>query len=247
LSRVPNPTNTPRLDSVSIAFVSSLLAGYPKPLDCPSLLSQEPWLENTHVDFINMFFNPTVGQAMHKGISYISTPCQEPQQQHSDASISRPKATVILQFHMRHFMTSSVDDSPEFKDPAWRLLIRRQVLLTSRPYRLLTEAASSLFLVLPLTRDAPYTIAALLDSSGRFFVGGSEVLEDHMQKFDVPSAFPNRETWTSFGILPCGRATGVAQFLCVILSVMTIWETGWSDTLDDIDRVVSVQVRARRE
>ncbi|KAK5652329.1 hypothetical protein OQA88_10679 [Cercophora sp. LCS_1] len=93
---------------------------------------------------------------------------------------------------------------------------------------------------MPLTTEAPYTVIGVLDSSDPFFKGRDTHL---VMTTEVPSAFPNTGTWMSNGIVPCGRATGVAQFLCVVLSVLKFWESGWYDVLDSIDQTVSFDLQ----
>ncbi|KAK1755493.1 hypothetical protein QBC47DRAFT_343813 [Echria macrotheca] len=219
------------LDPASVVFVSSVLADYPRPDRLPRWRSRQATY-GSHAEFIATYLEilHPLAQSPTTGTAYIA------RNEHSTG--------LVLQLHIRNFK----DEWPSPENRRGDLgalgltLSRERVRIRGRAVWHLRENVSSLCLIMPLTQDAPYTILALLDSPGPFFSGG-DMTENPVQRSDAPSAFPSKEMWTSGGIIPCGRATGVAQFLSVILSAFEIWESGWNTMLDRIDRIVSVQLK----
>ena len=45
------------------------------------------------------------------------------------------------------------------------------------------------------------------------------------------------------GLLPCGKATGICQFLAAVLCLLEKWEEKWNQSLDLIDKSIRVNVR----
>ncbi|KAK0616571.1 hypothetical protein B0T14DRAFT_523426, partial [Immersiella caudata] len=222
------------LDSFSVAFVSSLLANYFKPRDgLPDWLSHHR-RNGAYDEFIMNFMAHSTSRPAASAC--ICLPRRERQIPVDETIGSVPRSeppVLMLEIHLRHFMsilpTLAADTG---------LALKRERVRIRAPWgdKILIETVSSFSLVLPLTHDAPYTILGLLDTSYPFFGMGTR---------ELLSAFPTKQTWTLHGIVPCGRAAGVAQFLSVVLSGFKIWEAGWSDALDVIDSTVSVQVTIR--
>jgi len=231
-----------RLNLVPVVLVSCLCMDYSRPADRSSQWAKSGEFQGKLPEFLAIFLGFLIIPATSKGVAYISN-AQEERRLRAPQNVGRPAPMVLmLELHLRHFMGADGEEQrPDSLHVAGLALTREQVLLNKmgpRGARVLTESVSSLCLILSLTHEAPYTILALLDTSVPFFVGGGR-----NGIYEVPSAFPTKDTWVSSGIVPCGRATGVAQFLSVILSAFKTWETGWTNALDEIDGTLSVNVR----
>ena len=87
-----------------------------------------------------------------------------------------------------------------------------------------------------LTRDAPYTTLSLVEN-----FSGSTAFDMQAQALVGGG---DRQAWELNGIMPCGRCTGVSQFLTLSVLAIGRWEQGWKSALDAIDRVVMVDVGA---
>ncbi len=152
-----------------------------------------------------------------------------------------PRALVLL-FHTRHLAPvglGNVLPHPAGDHPRDRggLELKRvsSKVGTTRPLHLVEKIlATSLTII--LTRDAPYTVLALVD----------DIYPHYHEPSDEGSLpeiiLPDKNSWQSAGIIPCGRCSGVAQFLATVLAIMKTWETGWLAVMDEIDKLVSVNV-----
>ncbi|KAK3352766.1 hypothetical protein B0T25DRAFT_192338 [Lasiosphaeria hispida] len=229
-----------RLDLVPVVLVSSLCMDYSRPADRSSQWAKSGNYRGKLPEFLAIFLGFLLIPATSKGVAYISN-AREERWLSAPQNVGRLAPMVLmLELHLRHFMGADREEQRPGLHVAGLALTREEVLLAKmglRGARVLTESVSSLCLILSLTHSAPYTILALLDTSVPFFVGGGR-----NGTYEVPSAFPTKDTWVSSSIVPCGRATGVAQFLSVVLSAFKIWETGWTNALDEIDETVSASI-----
>jgi len=98
---------------------------------------------------------------------------------------------------------------------------------------MLVETVLSIPLTLDLTREALYTTFALVDD----FYPSERIISPRCK-----SICADKDVWVDIGIVPCGRCTGVAQFLCIIVATVKAWTSGWTSTLDEIGRAVEVDV-----
>ncbi|KAK3333034.1 hypothetical protein B0T19DRAFT_416990 [Cercophora scortea] len=169
---------------------------------------------------------------------------------------AEPWAPVVaLQFHVRHLAPQRLwhfrhrihlpfDRPVHVQSPGSMIvsLARTNVKMGERfGGQGLTEGRSSTALTLVLTEQAPYNIVAVIDNCYPFY---PDQISGLGEQGSIPrrEIFADRSMWESYGILPCGRCTGVAQFLAMVASTIIIWEQQWMEALDDIDEVVSVNL-----
>jgi hypothetical protein len=95
---------------------------------------------------------------------------------------------------------------------------------------LLEENATSMCMILHLTRDAPYKILTFTDSKYWFH----NPLDGFLRG--------DRQTWEHHRIAPCGRCTGVSQFLALSIQTIMHWEQAWTETLDSVESYTSLDV-----
>lgn len=236
------------LDEASIAFVAGLLAHLPKPYRYTRTGCLRPE-DDTIADFLSLFLKGPAIAAISNACAYISQSSMSTPTPHNELGpLKSTQAVLVLELHMQNLGARTMSHSCNVTFPPngrgmdlrrTRVLVRKDKVSTYN--RELEESVSSLCLVLPLTKDAPYTIFALMDSFAGFFAGTTEE-KGKGGITEVPSAFPSKEVWISNGFIPCGRGTGVTQFLCVVLSAFRTWESGWYSTLTMLDQAVRVTV-----
>ncbi len=137
----------------------------------------------------------------------------------------------LIMYVMRYFRIKFYRDpiiEPCQSDQFFRSPLRVQVRLANQAniqYVHLEEHALAICMLLHLTRDAPYKTFCLTDDSG-FFV------DPRMPPEDLPSC--DRKTWELHGIAPCGRCTGVSQFLALSIQIIKHWESMWEMTINHV-------------
>jgi hypothetical protein len=234
------------MDEATIAFVFNLLQDYGRPkVDTLSGLLEWGNTADTFIDNFSML-KRVAGPSC---AAYIS-PWRRDMGAHklSTSPLCSPTLngheTLVLQFHMRHFAPESLNamsliaansGGDGIKMRRFRARIECD---DATGGMMVIENHSSACLVLPLTREAPYTVLALADDFDPFF---------HPELGSwYASAFPSKTTWKSGKLIPCGRCTGVTQFLAMVLSMLNIWELKWAEALHSIDSAASSNVSTQQ-
>lgn len=151
-----------------------------------------------------------------------------------------PAEVVVLQLPMRFFVRHDGKIPPVTTYDCELPLDRARVKLDwDRHHGYLVEQVVAITLTLYLSRDAPYTIVALTDTDDPYSTLGADHPMSANEYF-----WADRQTWELNGIVPCGRCTGVAQFLATSALGIALWEQGWRNSLSAIDSVVNVDVGA---
>ncbi|OTA53959.1 hypothetical protein K449DRAFT_389502 [Hypoxylon sp. EC38] len=118
------------------------------------------------------------------------------------------------------------------------ILIDRQQAMIRRPTRIgesfvingetgtdLYEFRSSLCLnLVQVSGTYAYSVLVLVDDTLNFI------------------SLPDKRTWQKYGIIPCGKAVGIAQFQVMIVLLVKHWEKQWEAALDAIDGTIRVKL-----
>ncbi|KAI1376339.1 hypothetical protein F4677DRAFT_88922 [Hypoxylon crocopeplum] len=90
-----------------------------------------------------------------------------------------------------------------------------------------SECRSSLSLtVAQLSDTLAYTLLAVVDTDDGF----------------IRIPLPDKKLWKEHGIIPCGKAIGIAQFQVMICVIANQWGKDWVSTLDAIDGKIRIEL-----
>jgi len=138
----------------------------------------------------------------------------------------------VLQLQMRCFSMGSMNPTcannradPDLQPDRVRVKISK-----GHHWAHVEERVIAACMILYLTRDAPYKILAFTDSTR----------SDPTPLENVLCA--DRQTWELHGIYPCGRCTGVSQFLALSTQIIRRWVQTWQYTLGRFNSWVAVDV-----
>jgi hypothetical protein len=142
------------------------------------------------------------------------TRSRQPSQPHSEPAFLNPALPGFLLRRDYGHIRGSVDEG---NDPL-------AIIMTLR------ERVSSVSLSIVNSENAPYTVTVVADTAHSLVETDPYLARGDFDEAG-DSVFPDHTTVAANGLVPCGRCSGLTQFLLMVHAVLGQWEKEWMQAL----------------